>query len=321
LNVLKIWIKKDFQTIKESGILPKLKDFISVTMGKSMPPSATKELLSLISTKEDEKSTNVEIIVTKKPPKPILPKKNTDLTLADLHPEELARQLTILEHEFFKAIQPHECIKQKWLKDSKTLAPNIHRLINRFNQVSAWVASEIVSVEDLKLRAVCLNRFIFVAQKCFELNNFNAVTEILSALNCSAVHRLRQTWELLPQKSVDVYESLAELMNSEGNFATYREALKKSKPPAVPYLGLTLTDLVFITEGNPDTLQDGRFINWWKLKVTASVIKEMQQYQETPYILEKVDSIQDFLLNRASIGEEELYQLSLQREARVKKQR
>ena len=45
------------------------------------------------------------------------------------------RQMTLIEHELFKGIQSHECIKQKWLKDSKNLTPNIHKIINRFNQV------------------------------------------------------------------------------------------------------------------------------------------------------------------------------------------
>jgi len=230
--------------------------------------------------------------------------------------------LTLIEHDLFKGILPHECLKQKWLKDSK-LAPNIHKMINRFNQVSMWVATEIIQVEDIKLRAVVLNRFIFIAQKCYELNNFNAVMEILSALNCTAIHRLRQTWSLLPPKSVEVFESLEFLLNSEGSFVAYREALRKSRPPIVPYLGITLTDLVFISEGNPDYLVDSpNLINWGKANLLASVIKEMLFFQETPYNLEKVDSIHSYLLNRnLTINEEEMYQISIQREERVQKRR
>jgi hypothetical protein len=59
-----------------------------------------------------------------------------------------------------------------------------------------WAATEIVETEDLKMRAVILNRFIFIAQKCRELNNFNAVMEILSALQSASVHRLKQTWDV-----------------------------------------------------------------------------------------------------------------------------
>eukprot|EP01114_Cavostelium_apophysatum_P007694 TRINITY_DN1984_c0_g2_i1.p1 TRINITY_DN1984_c0_g2~~TRINITY_DN1984_c0_g2_i1.p1 ORF type:complete len:861 (-),score=245.93 TRINITY_DN1984_c0_g2_i1:206-2788(-) len=322
-NFLKLWIKQDFPALKDNGLIPKIKEFANVHMAKVMPGPA-KEILTIIATKEEEKSGGNDIFVSKKPPKPFLPKKSSgELTLQDLHPEEVARQLTLIERDLFKAIQPHECNKQKWLKENKSLTPNIHKLINRFNQVSMWVASEVVKVEDLKLRAVILNRFIFVAQKCLELNNYNAVMEILSALNCSAVHRLRQTWELLPPKSVEVFDELVNLMDPEGNFANYRDALKKARPPIVPYLGLTLTDLVFISEGNPDILPDTPdLINWWKLNLIASIIKEMQHYQETPYNLEKVDSIQTYLLSRSQVfTEEELYQMSIQREERTARRR
>ena len=97
---------------------------------------------------------------------------------------------------------------------------------------------------------------------------------------------------------MEVFENLEILMNPEGNFITYRDTLRKSKPPMVPYLGFTLTDLVFINEviefwvlvirvykGNPDLIPQTSLINWWKLNLIATVIKEIQQYQETPYIL------------------------------------
>jgi len=291
-------------------------------MTPSMPASA-KELLALIAMKEDGGPDIV--IVSKKPPKSFVPKKVNlnELSLQDIHPEEIARQLTLIEHELFKAIQTQEMMKQRWIKEKKNRTPNIHKMINRFNEVSLWVASEIVRVEDLKTRAIVLNRFIFIAQKCFELNNFNAVMEILSALNCSSVHRLKQTWELLPSKSLEVYESLVVLMNSEGNFNNYRESLKKARAPIVPYLGLTLTDLVFISEGNTDMMQENpKLINWWKLNLIGNVIKEVQSFQETPYNLEKVESIQNYLLSKNKMmTEDEMYQMSIQREEKVPKRR
>lgn len=99
---------------------------------------------------------------------------------------------------------------------------------------------------------------------------------------------------------MEVFEDLEVLMNAEGNFAAYRDVLKKAKPPVIPYLGLTLTDLVFISEvhiqldriihilimkGNPDIISNTSLLNWWKLNLIATVIKEMQQYQETPFTL------------------------------------
>ena len=46
-------------------------------------------------------------------------------------------------------------------------------------------------------RANMLEFWINVGVCCRELNNFNSVMEIVSALNASSVHRLTKSWELL----------------------------------------------------------------------------------------------------------------------------
>ncbi len=45
-------------------------------------------------------------------------------------------------------------------------------------------------------------------------------------------------------------------MSMEGNFNNYRQLLKEISPPmaAVPFLGLFLSDLLFVEDGNPDTI-------------------------------------------------------------------
>src|SRR5687768_14168569 len=98
-----------------------------------------------------------EIFISKNPQEQIVTKYTSEITLAYIHPKEVARiflfklflenkrlspilsyylsdlannkayntnimnfrQLTLIEHELFKGIQSHECLKQKWLKDSK----------------------------------------------------------------------------------------------------------------------------------------------------------------------------------------------------------
>ncbi len=57
------------------------------------------------------------------------------MTFMAFHPEEVARQLTLIEHELFTAIKPWECIGQSWAKQQHK-AGNILNMINRFNKVS-----------------------------------------------------------------------------------------------------------------------------------------------------------------------------------------
>ena len=156
--------------------------------------------------------------------------------------------------------------------------------------------------------------------------------EVVSGLQNAAVHRLKQTWDLLPPKSLEIFHNLVNFLDAEGNFARYRERLRTSSPPIVPYLGkkniqspsnnpppgLFLTDLVFIYDGNPNYIPNSNLINVSKLDMLASTMKELLRYQDTPYRLEKVEVIQDYLYNHPIISnEDELYNLSLQREARA----
>jgi len=119
-------------------------------------------------------------------------------------------------------------------------------MIRFSNQVTGWVATEILRPEDIRQRAVALNRFLAMAKSSIKINNFNGAMEILSALNSAPVHRLQRTWNMLPHKSWEWFEELTSLFNTSINWKAYREKLKSATPPCVPYLGLYLSDLTFI---------------------------------------------------------------------------
>ena len=104
-------------------------------------------------------------------------------------------------------------------------------------------------------------------------------------------------------------------MSRDLNFNNFRLELKKSNPPLIPYLGVYLTDLTFIAEGNPDFLPGG-LINFNKRRLGAEVILEIQQYQTGLYCLEEVPKIQEYLRNNPILDEDELYKISLQIEPR-----
>jgi hypothetical protein len=83
--------------------------------------------------------------------------------------------------------------------------------------------------------------------------------------------------------------------------------------------------MVFIYDGNPDYIANTKLINVAKLDLLAGTIKVLQRYQDTPYCLEKLDFIQEFIKQKSSIAnycdEEELYKLSIKREERAPKRR
>jgi hypothetical protein len=165
-----------------------------------LPLCADAETWQLASGGDDDKADTGGPIFSDPPPTPIIPVNVTVLGLMDIHYEEIARQLTLIESDLYKAIKPWECLGQAWTKpDKATRAPNLLRFIHRFNQVSKWIAAEIVRVENLRQRVNVLAHAINIAQKCLDLHNLNACMAIMSGLQSTAVFRLKQTWAGLPK--------------------------------------------------------------------------------------------------------------------------
>lgn len=60
--------------------------------------------------------------------------------------------------------------------------------------MSNLVASQIMNYTDVSSRANAIEKWVAVADICRCLHNYNGVLEITSALNRSAIYRLKKTW-------------------------------------------------------------------------------------------------------------------------------
>ena len=74
-------------------------------------------------------------------------------------------------------------------------------MTERFNKVSAWVVTELVTEKDDTTRVARLQRLIEVAHACCAQNNIHGGMEILSGLLTAAAHRLKNTWAVLSRKA------------------------------------------------------------------------------------------------------------------------
>lgn len=85
-----------------------------------------------------------------KPPKPSLPKKlPSSPCLLDFHSEEIARQLTLVEHALFQRITPWELQQTAWLSTgAATTAPNVVAMLQLAERIRDWVATTVVTQES-----------------------------------------------------------------------------------------------------------------------------------------------------------------------------
>ncbi|KAF6126843.1 Ras protein specific guanine nucleotide releasing factor 2 [Phyllostomus discolor] len=208
---------------------------------------------------------------------------------------ELAEQITLLDHIVFRSIPYEEFLGQGWMKpDKNERTPYIMKTSQHFNDMSNLVASQIMNYADISSRANAIEKWVAVADICRCLHNYNGVLEITSALNRSAIYRLKKTWAKVSKQTKALMDKLQKTVSSEGRFKNLRETLKNCNPPAVPYLGMYLTDLAFIEEGTPNFTEEG-LVNFSKMRMV------------TQYLLDKA----------LIIDEDTLYELSLKIEPRL----
>eukprot|EP00298_Acanthocystis_sp_HF-20_P015741 c21246_g1_i1.p1 GENE.c21246_g1_i1~~c21246_g1_i1.p1 ORF type:complete len:757 (-),score=233.91 c21246_g1_i1:71-2341(-) len=230
---------------------------------------------------------------------------------------EIAEQLTLLSHQICCDIKLTEF--KNWtdarLHDE---APNIKRIIDHFNTVSYWVQTAILLEETPKMRADVISKFIQIAKHCFSLKNFNDTRAIVASFISPPIIRLKKTWPQVELK----YDEMDAFFSSNKNYRTYREALELVQPPFVPFIGIFLTDLIYIDQANPTFLvHEGKdLINFQKCRQLYKAIKHIRLSQQTKYdIIQKEELSIYFSQIKCEKTEFELVELSTKLEPKEEK--
>ncbi|RKP37346.1 ras guanine nucleotide exchange factor domain-containing protein [Dimargaris cristalligena] len=320
-NIIKTWLEIHYVEDSDMDGLRTLRDFACTSMVESNP-AAAEQVVKLIDKRRQSSDGAFKKLVRNLPkqaPPPILPRNFRKLKVFDIDALELARQFTILDSKMYNKIKPTECLSKAWMGQDPTRAVNIKAMVQLSTKVSLFVGGTILSEPELRKRGNIIKYFITVAEKCRSLNNFNALMSFLGGIELASVQRLKRTWDTLGGRTMTTYESLKVLMGTNRNSVEYREELHSCNPPCIPFLGTHLKDLVFVEDGNSDFLPNHpHLINFDKRTKVASVIRDLQSYQSTPYALTVVPEIQEFMEKSLEevIDSPGLYDISLTLEPR-----
>jgi hypothetical protein len=248
---------------------------------------------------------------------------STQLEFDELEPLEVARQLALLNRQMFIEIEP-TLIHMAHLDD---LAPNVSRFIAHFNRISFWVASEVVRPSDLAVRIRRLRLMLQMCEHLERLRDYNSLFAAIAGLHNASLNRLKHTWAGVGPETHErsALEQLLELTTPNQNYANYRKQLQmdtRGQLPCIPYFGLYLKDLLHIEDGNEShtkTASGAKLINFEKMRMLASVLENIHQYQELArrYSLRAVPQLQEYITDTSEVlDDKELYRLSLEREPR-----
>lgn len=325
-NCIKHWLTKFFRLDWSLKMIQTFSTFIEDYLFKNKETQQLAKNLSNTLKKEisEEKMNIKTTLIETEVQKPVIPKNifNQGLVLDDIDELEIARQLTLVEHQNYCKITPIELLNNAWSNVKyKHRASNIIQSSIRFNKISAWIIETILQPHSLKIRKKNYIRAINILKHLQTLQNYNSLLAFISSFDNSAVFRLKFTKEIDQKLSQDL-DKMRALMTSERSYKNYRPHLKEITPPLVPYLGLYLTDLTFVEDGNKDYIQHSKtgklLINWSKRKLVYTTIHQIQLYQNTPYNIIPILQIQELIEKKFEtvqiISNDELYNISFLRE-------
>ncbi|XP_076738075.1 RAS guanyl-releasing protein 2 isoform X1 [Maylandia zebra] len=245
-------------------------------------------------------------------------KRKMSLLFDHLDSCELAEHLTYLEYKSFCKIlfqDYHSFVMHGCTVDN----PILERFITLFNSVSQWIQLMVLSKPTAPQRAAVISHFIRVAQKLLQLQNFNTLMAVVGGLSNSSISRLKDTQAHISAETNKVFNNLIELVTSCGNYSQYRKRFSECSGFRFPILGVHLKDLIAVHVALPDWADKEKTrVNLAKTQQLYAILQELALIQATP---PNVDANTD-LLNLLTVSldqyhtEEEIYQMSLQREPR-----
>jgi hypothetical protein len=223
--------------------------------------------------------------------------------------------LSLLDLEALCRIQSGELLNPKnWSPRPVVPAHNVLAMVKRFNYTTDWVQTEILKHDDPKGRCKVMKHYVAICKELFALNNFHAVLAIVCAFKSPAIGRLHATLDLfhkrfLTKKEKAFLQEAETLADSSGNWRKMRTTMEAAVPPGVPHIGIFLSDLLWIDEGNPETLPNG-LINFAKKRLIGVIIQRLRAFQQRRYAFEVVEPIRQWLDNAEVRDNDSLFDLS-----------
>ena len=102
------------------------------------------------------------------------------------------------------------------------------------------------------------------------------------------------------------------LLSYEYNFKRLREITASCEPPCIPFVGSTLTDLVFTKENEKaDTKKSNQMINFFRVRTYGSMIREIVMQQQTIFPFNYSKKLMELIISLpCEQNENRLYELS-----------
>lgn len=199
--------------------------------------------------------------------------------------EELATELTRAHWTMYSAIRPRDFVRSVVVPQNQRVKAGsidyIGMLTKHVNHLVLFVTAMLLVRDKPKHRAKMLEKFMDLAWKVRNMNNYLALGAIVAALSSEAIVRLSQTQELISAEQHKSFLRLKILMGHHRSHAAYRMAWENSSGERIPFPPRIQEDLTKAALGNATFI--GKKIKWTKFEVMGETVVSIQRSQEQPY--------------------------------------
>ena len=239
---------------------------------------------------------------TEKTPPLILPDADdTQWTILDIHPKELARQITILHSHYYRSLKPSEVLTIIWGKEKCGDDNNFKKLIDHFNNFSSLATTTVLYPDTPQQRGKIYCFWIDVAKYCYKLHNFHAMFAVICGLSHPSISRLTETINCafkLNTKRKAKFQEMNNICDISNDYENYRKIFPKIPQPCVPFFGCFQKDLIYIQESYQNVVNG--LINFTKRVECVKVIRKISDYQSGQYFFKSSPAIQKILVKNTS---------------------
>ena len=213
----------------------------------------------------------------------------------DYTEEEIAISLTSICYKLISNINIEELLNSNFTKKDKNIrAPNVMKLIERFDKLGLFIIEDICSYDEPKKRAEAITKWVKIAEQCKNLYNYNDVLVINTCFSNYLMRRIVITWKKLPKSTIKSMNELKKFCSNNQCYLNIRkEIVNRRGRFYVPYLGILLKELVNLEEKYKYVLENGN-INCLKIQKIYISINQFFSFKNSPFVKATLNDLDIF---------------------------
>ena len=213
----------------------------------------------------------------------------------DFTDEEIARNLTLISYKLLSYIDIKELWSGNFIKEDKyTKAPNVMKVIDRFDKLMLFIIEDICSYETNKARAKLITKWANIAKTCRDLHNYNDLLIINQCFNHNLIKKMVSTWKKLPKTTLELISDLNKFCTNQQCYINIRREIVGCKHIAyIPYLGILLKEIVDIENQYKYIEKFGEYncINCVKLQKMYFTVNKFFEFRNYAFTFTQINEL------------------------------